>query len=325
MVYALVRKSFQDHEQQHKRINLDELITENFQFFGITDAVGYTFQSLNQIAEITDIAGSYKRNYFEVDLFFEKHITNLQGSPIDTEKQLTFHIKLLYFIGHIYFRKKQFKKSILNLNNMYTQMKRYNQKYYQLYEIRYTTLLALNYNFSGNSVKASVLLDQLIPDIHKINFRNTGILQTILTRIMIHFQQKEFTLAKQKMAQLGQQDSWYIEHLGLEWLLNKKFIEILLQIELGNTNYVDSLISSLLRKRSIYFKDANALALPFLKLIEIYHKNPEHVKTKIFETQVEATFDWKPTEEEDLFLISYYAWLKSKMIQKPLYEITLTF
>lgn len=325
MVYALVRKAFQDHEQQEKAIDLDLFIVEKFNLFGINNTVGYTFESLNQIAEIADITGSYKRNYFETDLFFEKHITILQGGPIDTEKQLTQFIKLLYLIGHIYLRKKQFKKSIQTLNNMHLQMQRYNKKYYKLYEIKYSTLLSLNYNFTGDNIKAANLLDELIPNINKINFQKTELLHAILTRIMIHFQQNEFTQAKQKMALLQQQDSWYLKYLGFEWLLNKKFIEILLEIELGSTNYVDTLIDSLLRKRGTYFKGANALALPFLKLIETYHKNPEHVKSKAFENKVELTFEWKPAEEEDLFLMSYYAWLKSKMIQKPLYEITMRF
>lgn len=325
MVYALVRKAFQNQEQEKKPFDLDELISESFQLFGITDEEGYTFQSLNQIAEIVDITGSYKRNYFETDLFFEKHIRKLQGSKIDTEIQLTYQIKLLFLVSYIYFRKKQFDKSIQYLNNMNTQMQRYNRKYYQLYNARHTTLLALNYNFSGEFTKAANLLDELLPVTNKINNKEKDTLQAILTRIVVHFQQEEFEQAKQKMTLLWQQDNWYIENLGLEWLLNKKFIEILIAIELGNTYYVDSLISSLLRKRNTYFKGTNALALPFLKLIETYHNKPEHVKTISFEKQVESTFEWKPSEEEDLFFMSFYAWLKSKMTQKPIYEVTLSF
>jgi hypothetical protein len=185
--------------------------------------------------------------------------------------------------------------------------------------------MALNYNFSGNHVQAAVLLDELLPKTGEINYREKGILQAILARTVIHFQQEEFIKAKQMVAPLWQQDKWYIENLGLEWLINKKFIEILIAIELEDTNYADSLIGSLLRKRSVYFKGANSLAIPFLKLIETYHKNPQHAKTAAFEAQVESSFDWKPSEEEDLFFMSYYAWLKSKMTQKSLYKITLSF
>ncbi len=325
MVYALVRKAFQNQEKEDKPLDLDDLIRKNYALYGISNTAGYNFQTLSQIAEIADIAGSYKRNYFETNLFFEKHIKNLEGSKLDTEKQLTNHIKLLYTVAHIYFRKQQFKKSIENLKKMHTQMQRYEAKYYALYELRYTTLLALNYNFSGEWAKAAYILDDLLAKTARTKPQERGILQAILIRSVIHFQQEQFSQAKQMMSKLWQQDSFYMENLGLEWLINKKFIEILIAIELGDTDVVDSLIASIYRKRRDYFKGANAIALPFLKLIETYHKQPQHVKTKSFEAEVETTFDWKPSEEEDLFFISYYAWLKSKMTQKAVYTITLNF
>jgi hypothetical protein len=323
MVYALVRKAFQNQEQ--KQLDLDTLISQSFTVFGITNSEGYTFQSLSQIAEIVDIYGSHTRNYYGTDLFFEKHLNQLQGSKLDTEKQLPFHINLLYLVAHIYFRKKDFTKSMHYLNSMHTQMQRYNHKYYEIYKIRYTTLLALTQNFSGNWKEASILLDEIVIKNGLKHDSESGILQAILARSVIHLQQEEHTEAKQTIAKLWQQDSAYLDSMGFEWLINKKFIEILIAIELGDSDYVDSLIASLLRKRAVYFKGANSLAFPFLKLIEAYHKNPEFVKTKEFESQVESTFEWKPSEEEDLFFISYYAWLKSKMIQKPVYELTLSF
>jgi hypothetical protein len=325
MVYALVRKAFQNQEKEDKPLDLDDLIRKNYSLYGISNAAGYNFQTLNQIAEIADIAAAYNRNYFRTNLFFEKHIKELAGGSLDTEKQLTNHIKLLYTVAHIYFRKQQFKKSIENLRKMHKQMQRYEAKYYALYEVRYTTLLALNYNFSGEWRKAASILDDLLAKTAKAKQQERSILQAILIRSVIHFQQEEFSQAKQMMSKLWQQDSFYIKNLGLEWLINKKFIEILIAIELGDTDAVDSLITSLYRKRSEYFTGANAIALPFLKLMETYHKQPQHVKTPSFEAEVEATFEWKPSEEEDLFFISYYAWLKSKMTQKAVYTITLNF
>jgi len=323
MVYALVRKAFQNQERNQTPLDLDKLIKESFRSFGITDTNGYTFQTLNQIAEIADISGSHKRNYFEIDLFFEQHLETMQGSQLDTEKQLPYHIKLLYHLAHIYFRKKDFKKSIQYLFSMAHQMARHDKKYFAFYKNRHATLLALNYNFIGNAQKAGEILDQLDPKKGKVNFRDRNLLQAIISRAVIHFQQGEFTAAKKKMTLLWQQDNVYIDNMGLEWLINKKFIEILIAIELGNTGQVDSLIASLIRKRKAYFTGANYLALPFLKLIETYHKKPEYVITEAFEKKVESTFDWKPAEEEDLFFMSYYAWLKSKMKRKPLYEMTL--
>ena len=325
IVYASVRKAFQYHNYQQKPINLDHLISNNLKRFGIPESIGYTFKTLNQIAMIADIEGSFNRNYFKIDLFFEKYLTKLKGGPTDTEKELIDHINLLYLMGNIYFRKKNFKKSILYLKDMQSQMRRYDNKYYDLFDTLHTTLLALNYNFIGEPIKAADLLDQLSARTNLMNTEKPDHFLAILTRIMIYFQQEEFKIAKQLLAKLNHQDSWYIKHIGLEWLLNKKFIEILLEIELGSISYVDVLINRLMRKQDVYFTGASTSALHFLKLIEAYHKNPENVEKQEFKTRVESTFNWKPTEEEDLFFISYYSWLKSKMIKKPLYEVTLSF
>ncbi len=80
----------------------------------------------------------------------------------------------------------------------------------------------------------------------------------------------------------------------------------------------------MLRKKTDFFKGVTAPGLTFLTLIKSYHQNPQEVTSTKFMAKVEAAFEWKPTEEEDLFLISFYAWLKSKMVKKPLYETTLT-
>ncbi|MFK8045823.1 MAG: hypothetical protein AB8B72_10020 [Crocinitomicaceae bacterium] len=325
IAYAILRKAFLSQSIDQKQLELNEVIATTFEQVGINNNVGYTFQTLNQIAEIADITGTHQRNYADTDLFFEKHLKDLKKGATDTEKQLTYHIKLIYLLAHIYFRKKKFKKSLQYLKDMYFQMNRYNSKYYELYKVKHTTLTALNFNYSGNNIQAAFLLDELKITTSQINSAEVGILNVILVRTVIHFQQEEFEEAKYKIAQLWQQDSWFINNMGLEWLLNKKFIEILLEIELGNTNLVDSLISALTRKKATYFKGATALALPFLKLVEAYHKHPNEVTSDKFQTLVESSFNWKPTEKEDLFFMSYYAWLKSKMTGKSVYEITLGF
>ena len=141
---------------------------------------------------------------------------------------------------------------------------------------------------------------------------------------MIHFQQGELTQAKSVLAALTNSDAFYIREVGLEWLLNLKYLEILLHVELGSIDYVDSRISSLTRKfRSELKLPENAQIIPFLKLVKELEFTPEYAKTDAFRSKVERTFDWKPKEEEDLLRMSFYAWLKAKMEGRDIYETTL--
>lgn len=321
MAYAVIRKQFHDHERHSTPFDLSSLIETNFKKFGVIAELGYNFKSLYQIAEMANISGALGKNYFGIDLYFENQVDKIQSGPLDTEDQLIYHIDLLYLIAHIYFRKKGFDQSLFYLNRMEIQMKRFNERFYALRIVKLKTLYALNHNFKGNVTEAKSALELILNS--KTGQINHELLQGKLANIMIHIQQNELTNARKEMAELRQNDRWYFDNIGIEWLLNKKFIEIILHIELGSTSYVDARISSLMRKKEALFKGANAQALSFLKLVKAYHQNPLQVTEPEFIDTVERAFDWKPAEEEDLFFMSFYAWLKSKMTKEPLYETTL--
>ena len=125
------------------------------------------------------------------------------------------------------------------------------------------------------------------------------------------------------MSQFNRTDVWYEKNIGLEWTLQKNYVEILLHIELGNIDYVDSRINSLTRKYGeLLNSDKEKNVLAFLKLVKKYYHNPEVIKTELFLNNVENSMTFRPAEQEDVFLMSFYAWLKSKMEDVPLYETT---
>ena len=319
MVYAVVRSEFRNNDKISNQIDLEALLKSNYEKFGVSSKEGYSFQSLYQLAMISDIVGSQAKNYHAVDLFFIDKINELRGGEGDTEKMLIYHIDLLYSVANIYFRKKQFELSLNYLELMHEQMQRFNQKYHKEKFDKYTVLVALNLNFTNRYSDAESMLDELLtlskPDSHLI---------AKLTRCMIHFQQGDLDKAASITSKLQRTDSWYEKTVGSEWLLNKRFIEIILHIELGDHDYVDSRIFSLVRKYGDTFRnDLTNPVLPFLKLIKVYFQNPEIATTKDFKELVETTIPWKSMEEEDIFFICFYAWLKSKMEQTPVYITTL--
>ncbi len=63
--------------------------------------------------------------------------------------------------------------------------------------------------------------------------------------------------------------------------------------------------------------------IPSVKEIKEVHKKLYQYFQVAQGEKVENSFDWVGTQFEDIFVMSFYAWLKSKMEQKPLYETTL--
>ena len=45
---------------------------------------------------------------------------------------------------------------------------------------------------------------------------------------------------------------------------------------------------------------------------------------KLFKNKVEDSFEWVGGAQEDIFVISFYSWLKGKMNNTDLYQTTLT-
>ena len=320
MVYAVVRKAFNIAEHENKPVDIEQLLKVNYAKYGITDSYGYNFKSLCQIAEIADIQGAYHKNYHSVNLFFVDKIKALKGGPLDSEKHLKYHINLLYSMANIYFRKKMFSRSQAYLKDMYDQMKLYKSKLYNSNYLAYLTLHTLNLNFTNQQLSAVKLLDEAL---NSSDYNFEDCLNLYLVRIMIHFQMGELESVKMMMAKLQHSNKWYEQKMGLEWLLNKKYIEILLQIELGNIDLVDSRIKSLERRHTDYFKSRPFQIPEFLKLVKQYYHHPDNARTKSFHELVEHSINWKPIIEEDIFLICFFAWLKSKMYNTPLYQTTL--
>lgn len=318
--YAVIRMAFNQREYHSEKINLNEIIAQSFKSIGVDDLDAYNYKSLLKIAEIIDYSASTTKSYHSVDLFFVAKMNALKNGAMDSLKYLPHHIDLLFFISNIYFRKKEFEKSLSFLNEMKAQMNRYESKYYATRKLNYLGLKALNLNFNGQHLKASEILDQALSE----ETQGQGYHNLILTRIVIHFQQSEFIKAKKLLSTFYKNDSWYKKNYGLEWLLNRKYIEILLAIELQETNLVESRILSLKRKFNDYLIDAEEFQiLPFLNLVKTYYYNPGIASSKAFHQKVENSIKWKPQQEEDLFLMSFYAWLKSKMNKTALYETTL--
>ena len=141
---------------------------------------------------------------------------------------------------------------------------------------------------------------------------------------MCLFQQNRCRDAYSIIKSLYHSDVWYEKKAGWIWVLKKSILEILLLIELDELDLV------LLRVKSFKVKFKNKLkeiqeerVLTFIQLVLAYYENPKKVISEAFKEKVENSFDWKNNVEEDIYVMSFYAWLKSKMENRTLYTTTL--
>lgn len=320
VLYASMQQQFNSQSFAVIPTSFHAMYEEKRKLFGVDRALTMNFKSLNQLCVFADLYGSQTKSYHKLDLFFEPLIAELTGSEKDTEKMLEYQIELLYVLSNIYFRKKEAEKCKSYLDQMHEQMQRFKGKYANLWQARYANMLALYHNFRGAYQTASALLQNALSSA-QIPENERALLS--LSLCMVNFQQGELADVKSLLNTINKTDAWYLRYMGNEWLFNLKAMEVLLHFDLGNDLLAESRIQSFQRKYGVHFKHEKDNPIwPFIGLIKSVLFDHEALQSASFAEKVENTIPWKG-EEEDVFNACFYAWLKAKMLKRPIYEVTL--
>jgi hypothetical protein len=321
MVYAKIRQTLNNITYKGEIIDFQTILDNTFKEHNINLNDSMSFKSLYQLMTIVSISAFVTNDYLKIEPF----LINTYNSIINHKsknKQLFYHIEVLYIIANTLFRNKKFEASLEYLKLMHENMLLNRKKHYNRFKLKYNLLQALNYNYTNNQNQAINLLERFTTSSKYIDIES--LLYIHLSLIMFYIQKNEFNKALGIFSKFYHTDKYYIEKAGKEWVLKKNLIEIILHIELQNIDLVDSRLLSFKRTYYTYLKQINQQrAITYLSFVESYYKQPEIVTTKSFKNKVKFSFEWIGAEREDIFVMSFYAWLKSKMDTKPLYQTTM--
>ena len=313
MAYARIKSQLKNTSGHF----VNQIISQTFSEFDIEINTGLTFKSLFQLLNITASAAALQSDYYPVSPYMMSLYTIVSEKEKQAsikDKHLFYHIEILNLMAITSFRNKDFSTSSDFVEKMELEMRKQQRAYYNRFVEKWTVLKALNKNYTGSSEDAIQILTNYEGDSLDIQ----------LTLIMCYFQQNEFKKAYAVFRQLQHSDRWYERRAGWLWVLKKSIIEILLLMELDRLDLVVSRLESFNKRFSKRLKlTGEDRVLQFMKLVRYYYDHPEEVTSKVFEDKVERSFEWVGKEREDIFVMSFYAWLKSKMEKTPLYETTL--
>ncbi len=311
MAFAAVKKHIANAE------NINEFISDIYKRFEIAHNEGFNFKSLYQLCEIANSQGAYSNDYYSVNLFFEEKVKEIIGSSLDSPKYRHYKIDLFLILANIYLRKRAFVQSLNYLDLAAQGLPVCNSDFRKTRLLQLETIKALCWHYSGDINDAINLLLH-----HKGSVLQLA--HSHLALASFYFQKGKLRESKKLITQYHRSDAFYEKRLGREWVLNKIYIEVILFIELGEIELAESRMNSLIRRYGTFLKVQPQMhVLPFIKLVRHYCRYPEEVTTEKFAQKVEKTIQWKPAHQEDLFLMSIYAWLKSKMQKRNIYEVVL--
>lgn len=147
-------------------------------------------------------------------------------------------------------------------------------------------------------------------------------LDALIVASMIYFHQNNFKKVQTIYSQMQASESWYTKTMGAPWVMNKNLIEILTHIELENIDYVESRVESFMNKNKTYLLQDQRAAV-YLKYLKISYSHPDKVQTEEFQTTFFDAVEQKPRLREDIYVLSFLAYLKAKMLDEETYKTTL--
>ena len=311
MAFAYIKK------QLPKVTDVKQLVEESYLKFEVDLNHGFNFKTLFQLCEVANKEGAYSNDYYSVNLFFEDKIGEIENSALDQPKYYTYKADLFLSMANIYLRKRDFKSCADYLGKAKEVLTQCSSEFYASRNIQLKTLNALCLNYSGK-------LDEGINELQDLPNQGLNVAHGNLALASLYFQNGQIKILKKILANYYRSDSYYEKNLGRDWVLNKIYIEVIIAIESGDIDFAEARMNSLIRRYGAFFKTQPQMhVLPFIKLVRYYCRYPEKVTTSEFEKRVNKTMNWKPADQEDLFLMTIYAWLKSKMQCKDLYEVVL--
>ena len=311
MAFAKIKKEIKQTS------NVKDLIHSVYKKFEVDLNEGFNFKSLYQLAELANSEGAYSNDYYSVNLFFEDKVEEIIGSKLDLPKHYTYKADLLLTLANIYLRKRHFIKSELYIQKAQIVLDECMIEFRKSREYQIKTLQSLSLTYSGRLNESIELLINLNTEDLKSAYANLVLASNL-------FLKGEIKMAKSLIGKYYRSDSYYENNLDREWVLNKIYIEVITAIETGDIDYAESRMNSLIRRYGAYLKtQPKSHIIRFVKLVRYYCRYPEEVTREKFANKVDATIKWKPSEQEDLFLMTIFAWLKSKMQKKNLYKVVL--
>ncbi len=310
MVYATIKRDLKNPDV----VSIEQLITSAFGEFDIQLDANLSYKALFQLLNISATASRLQSNFYDSLPFMTQLYAIVSEKKHQVDKHLFYHIEILNLMAIASFRNKNFKACQVFTDKMEQEMAKQQGKYYNRFTEKWYLNKGLLLNYT-NQAKAAIVL---------LHHHEKQSLDIDLTLVMCYFQQQNFKNSYDIIKNFNHSDAWYEKKNGWIWVVKKCIIEILVLIELDKLDLVLSRLKSFNSRYSKKLKTVGEMrVLKFMKLVTIYYEAPKEVTSTKFKNTVQNSFKWIGSEKEDIFIMSFYAWLKSKMEASNLYETTL--
>ena len=250
--------------------------------------------------------------------YYDKILVTIQES----KEHWPILAQLEYIMAHAYFRVRNFDVSAIHLQRLCRFMME-NEYVNSNFKSKYVSLKSSINVFKGNLDEAITAHNELLND-SKSGLSLKEVLNLTLNLVAYYCTAGLFSEANKLMVYMNESDNYYQKHMGREWLIRKELIRALLQLELGNMEISIGILSSVKKKhRSMLVVEKYDVVLYYINAVIAYLKDPLQVTVKSMEKLENQIKFRKEKLFEDPKMLAFYAWFKSKIVKKKLYQVLL--
>lgn len=306
---------------QGRDLQFNDTIQEVLKAYGLMEAVSQRPALFYRLMSIARSAVLARKDFFSFEPFIISQYQLVSTNHGFSQAHQYYKVSLLYMIGHVLYRTRKFQLSNEYLAQLLAALQGEAKGCYGAFYARYIFLKTANDAFLGQVDRSIALTEDLIAN-HGGILSQRDALTARLGLSFLYFAKEAYPKANKLLLQINHSDKWFEKIMGKEWVLRKCLGELIIQYEFGN---LDLALDKVKACRKSY---ADLLRQPvyqnvgaFLALLEQLIHQPHEVTHKAFLKKVEATLHFVPLEREDLQAISFYAWLKAKMVNRPYYQV----
>jgi hypothetical protein len=333
---SLLRLRLREARVQGRAVaSVDTLMQDILTEYDLKEAFARSPSLLCRLLSIARSAMLLRRDFISFAPFIERCYQLMERRHGFAPAQRGYQLRLLYMLAHTLYRARRFAASVTYLEQGRALLAAAPGRQFAEFEARFTFLLGANYAFLRRNKESIVLLEKTLKATPALSQRDDLTARFQLT--FHYFAEGNFAKANQALLSLGRTDHWLEQHLGLEWLINRNLGELLVQFELGHADLALTRLRALERGLRERFPAQPATAeapatpeggpyqpvLRYLGFVQEIINDAAATTAPEFAARVAQIPNFLTSRQEDLQVLSFYAWLRARVKARPYYEVLL--
>ncbi|WP_133271425.1 hypothetical protein [Hymenobacter radiodurans] len=302
----------------------DGIMREVLREYDLQEAFARSPSLLYRLMSIARSSMLVRRDFVSFAPFVRRCYTLMEKRHGFRPAHRYYQLGLLYMIAHALYRSRRFTESVAYLEQLRAALYAGSRSYMADFYPKYIFLLAANYSFLRRNAESISLLENLLEG-REVALSASDQLTARLGLGFHYFAENQFAKTNQVLIGIGRSDHWCEQKMGVEWVFNKNMGEMLVQLELGNSDLALNRLRAIERGFRERFGEGGPYqyVLCYLNLVREILDDPTACRHPGFLERVSQMADAVPldSEREDLHAMSFYAWLKARALGRPYYDV----